>query len=158
MKKLLFLLPVILLLASCRNSDSTVVSMVVNKGGWIPTYDSAGKQLLVNHQQLDTVLTVQPSTAEMWAYGARRGAFWGMGVGLAIIIGTIFWFYKRTNSGDDKGAYVPVLLIGIIVGGLTIGTSLYWWSNQTEDIPKPQYDALMKNPGNLAPFWKTKQQ
>lgn len=154
MKKiLLFVLPV-LLLTSCAQYDNGIHGTIVTPGGWQVATDGIGAKSTFQVQ--DTTYTVSPTWHQAWEWSGQRNDrvwFW---VGLGILIAAFAVFIKLSNSGGAKGGAVIGLCIAILIGGSLIGGSLEWekW-NMDQSISKYLYDALMKNPGNLGPFWDT---
>jgi hypothetical protein len=152
MKKLLFLIPVLLLLASCqRYGDKITQHITSNQGHFHPVTDSAGKitgTVLV----FDSLYVVQPSKVQRYALAKKNGQLtWCyIFLGLAIASGAFGIVYL---SGGGKPA------IGLSSFALAIfllcfaASSIDWAVTKEAEIPKVTYDSLMKADGNLKVFW-----
>lgn len=155
MKKILFLIFPIVFLASCQQYDNSIHGTTITAGSFVPSYDSTGKATGTRQVQ-DTAYLVSPTWRQAWTWAAQRNNrvwFW---VGLAIIAASIAVFMKTNNPGTAGPASVIYLAIGLLVGGALAGGSVDWekWG-MDQEIQKTKYDALMKDPGNLGPFWDT---
>jgi hypothetical protein len=157
MKKLLFFLLAVLLVASCRTNDSAIL---------FTRYDSVGFHTVEDHSQIgeilhpgdtiwahtaaimDTVYHVRANTAEQWHYAAIHGNIWWMLLGVVIIVVGVAWFIKKNNGGAKEWT-VAALIVVLAIGCSIAGTSLGWWAGYSADIKKPDYDAQIQQYGNL---------
>lgn len=151
-KLLLFVLP-ILLFTSCAQFDNSTHGTTVTANGWDLVTDSAGPHTV---QHLDTVYTVSPTWSQAWTWaGERNGRVW-FWVGIVLIVAPLVTYGILTSRGNNSMSLLLLPAFAILVGGGITGASLEWekWG-MDQTIPKMQYDALMKDPGNLGAFWDT---
>jgi hypothetical protein len=151
MKKLLFLIPVLLLLASCQKyGDKITQRYTAQQGHWEPVTDSAGR-FTSTVEVFDSVYKVVPSKVQKYALAKKNGRlavcyiFLGLSIAL-ILFGIIF----LSGGGKPIGlAAFPAAIICLWIAA----SSIDWAVTKEAEIPKVTYDSLMKADGNLKVFW-----
>jgi hypothetical protein len=151
MKKFLFLLPVILLLASCQKyGDKIIQRYTAQRGHWVSVTDSAGK-ITSNVEVFDSLYKVVPSKVQKYALAKTSGrlAVCYIFLGLAT---ALFLFGIIYLSGGGKPIGIGTFVVGIIFLWIA-ASSIDWAVTKEAEIPKITYDSLMKSDGNLKVFW-----
>lgn len=151
MKKLLFLIPIILLLASCQPYGDKIKSRFVSQQGhWVPVKDSAG-DVIKNNLVFDSSYTIVPSTRQKYALAKKNGRLTVCYIFLALAIGLIV-FGIIFLSGGGKPIGLVAFPAAIICFLCAVG-SIDWAVTKEADIPKTTYDSLKATPDGLKPFW-----
>jgi hypothetical protein len=156
MKRLLFLLLPIVLLASCgARYDNSIHGTIITPSGWATAYDSTG-EAVGTRQVYDTSYLVSPTWSQAWAWSGQRNNHVWFWLGIIILVIAVSIFVYEGNRGNVGAGGVVGIMVAILVCGAMIGGSVEWerW-NMDQEIGKPTYDKLMQHPGNLGPFWDT---
>lgn len=153
MKKLLFLIPFLLLLASCQKyGDKITQRFTAQQGHWEPVKDSTGK-IASNVMVFDSAYVIQPSKLQRYAIAKKNGTvIWLYIFGVLGLASLAYSYYTTTGMPKWKGTPVAFGLAGIIF--LICAVAVIDWAVTKEaEIPKVTYDSLMKADGNLKTFW-----
>lgn len=153
MKKLFFLIPFLLLLASCREyGDKITQRMVSNQGHWVVTVDSSYKAIGTT-EVFDSAYVIQPSKIQRYAIAKKNGtAIWLYIFGVLGLASIAYSYYTTTIIPKWKGTPIASGLLGIILLICAVA-SIDWAVSKEAEIPKITYDSLMKADGNLKAFW-----
>lgn len=151
----------VFLFASCSNKGSVLSTF--NDTAYsirdVPVFDTikgvSGDYTLVrlphNGPRPNWFVTYEPSQKWQWSYAWRRGDVWVPILGLGLLLGYFFGYYKpKSDSGDAKPSAALLLAVIIVCAGMMIGGPLDWArANTAQDIPKTQYDSLKNDPHAL---------
>lgn len=159
MKKLLFLILPILLLASCQpDYNNKIIGRKVSTlscdyapiASMQAALDSGFVNIDTGHADnpliCDSVYTIAFTTYENWHYGSKGYLVAGI---LVFIIG--FEALMYTTSRGNTGAWTLGLAFGtIIIGGCLVGAFYYF--NPYRDIKKSDYVHYIEKDGDLRNF------
>lgn len=153
MKKLFFLIPFLLLLASCQEYGDKITQRITsNQGNWVVTVDSSYRAI-GTVQVFDSAYIIQPSKLQRYAIAKKNGTvIWLYIFGVLGLASLAYSYYTTTSMPKWKGTPVAAGLAGIIF--LVCAVAVIDWAVTKEaEIPKVTYDSLMKADGNLKAFW-----
>lgn len=168
MKKYLFFLLPILLLASCSYTKDETPSgpdlHLSQQSHFLlaseidTVYQHADKQVDGGkYLVFDSVYTMHKTWGQAWAVGRSDGSvilFW---IGIVIIIFFFFVFYHaQNNQRDPNSKTFLVWVIPMVIGAGITGAAFGWdkW-NSERDISKKEYIQYMQTDGDLHNWWKT---
>lgn len=151
MKKFLYLIPIILLLASCQKyGDKITQRYISQQGHWEPVTDSAGK-ITGTIEVFDSLYKTVPSKVQKYALAKKNGrlvvCYIFLVLAIALFIGGIIYL-----SGGGKPIGLGAFVAGIICLWIS-ASSIDWAVSKEAEIPKVTYDSLQKADGNLKAFW-----
>lgn len=153
MKKLLYLIPILLLLASCQKyGDKITQRYTSQQGHWAPVVDSAGITTS-NVEVFDSLYKIQPSKVQRYQIANNNGTIvWLYVFGVLGVASLAYSFYTTTSIPKWKGTPVAFGILGIILLICAVA-SIDWAVSKEAEIPKVTYDSLMRVDGNLKAFW-----
>src|SRR5882762_6484402 len=143
MKKLFFLIPFLLLLASCQKYGDKITQRYISQQGywyWDTVSDNAGK-ITSNVELFDSLYKVVPSKTQKYALAKKNGGLTVCYIflGLAIVL-ILFGIIYLSGGGKSIGlAAFPVAIICLWAAA----GSIDWAVSKEAEIPKITYDSLM---------------
>jgi len=152
MKKLLFLIPILLLLASCQKyGDKITQRYISQQGHWELVGDSSDK-IIRRVLVFDSLYKVVPSKVQKYALAKSNGqlvvCYVFLGLSIALIVFGIIYLSGAGKSYIGIGAFILAILLLPVAA-----SSIDWAVTKEAEIPKATYDSLMKADGNLKVFW-----
>lgn len=164
MKKLLFLIPFLLLLASCQKyGDKITQTYTSQQCRFAPldsiTLDSAKKGYVVidsahagNPSICAVLVKIVPSRLQKYRMAKAHGGLALCYTLVAISIGLIVFGIFYLNGGGKAVVGIGAFILSILLLPFA-GEAIDWAVNKEIAIPKPTYDSLKGSPDGFKDFW-----
>lgn len=154
MKKLLFLILPIILLASCTGGHVNGYT-VSNQGTWVPVKDSAGKIVSNTLVYKDTTVDVVPFFWQKVKVSAHHGGLAVFIIFLVLALGLLVFGFIQTMK-VQRNDYLNLLwpILALICFFIAFG-SVEWASGKVVEMPKTTYDSIINNKGDLKAYLDT---